>query len=375
MSPKPAGDPHAFLVRGEDASLVAQEARALIDRLVGDREASFVVEEHGSSGEDLDVRGVVDACLTPPFLGDRRVVVVRDAGRIGATEGAGLVAVVNEPLESTFLVLIGGAGTVPQALVKAVGSAGELIDANPGTGRDRTTWVTAQLRDGPVRFEAAARARVQAHLGDDLGRLAGIVDSLAAAYGEGASISVDELEPFLGSAGSVPPWELTDAIDSGSIPAALLALRRMLDAGGRHPTEVIGVLHRHYANMLRLDGVSEVDSNEAARLLGVKSPVCREEGHGAGAASRGRAHRPGDHPARGRRPGREGPDRTAARPRPGGAGGPAQPPAASAPDGAALGTTQQKKREEGTGVSRRRRSARRSAASAGTCGWPPGSCG
>jgi DNA polymerase-3 subunit delta len=267
----PTEEAHCYLVRGDDPILIAQEARALIDRLVGERESSFVVEEHGSSGEDLDVKAVIDACLTPPFLGDRRVIVVRDVGRVGTSEAAGLVRVVEDLLESTFLVMVGGGGTVPQPLVKAVGAVGALVDASPGTGRDRTTWVAGQLRDGPLRFDAAARARVQAHLGDDLGRLAGLVDSLVAAYGEGASVSIEELEPFLGSAGSVPPWELTDAIDSGSIPAALLALRRMLEAGGRHPTEVIGVLHRHYANMLRLDGVAEVDASEAAQLLGVRS--------------------------------------------------------------------------------------------------------
>src|ERR1700728_1011687 len=257
--PAGTGDVHTYLVRGDDPSLVAQEARTLIDRLVGQRESSFVVEEHGGPGEDLSARGVIDACLTPSFLGDRRVIVVRDAGRIGASEAAAMTAVVLDPLPSTVLVLVGGGGTVPQALVKAITANGEVIDASAGTGRERTNWVAGHLRDAPLRFDAGARARVQAHLGDDLGRRAGIIESLLAAYGEGASISIEELEPFLGSAGSVPPWELTDAIDSGSTPGALAALRRMLDAGGRHPTEVIGVLHRHYANMLRLDGVSEVD--------------------------------------------------------------------------------------------------------------------
>jgi len=266
------GNVGTYLVRGDDPSLVAQEARVLIDRLVGDRESSFVVEEHGASGEDLDVKAVIDACLTPSFLGDRRVVVVRDAGRIGAAEATELAAVVADPLPSTVLVLVGGGGTVPQAVVKAVTANGELVEASAGTGRDRTNWVAGHLRDAPLRFDAGARARVQAHLGDDLGRLAGIIESLVSAYGEGASISAEELEPFLGSAGAVPPWELTDAIDSGSIPGALLALRRMLEAGGRHPTEVIGVLHRHYSNMLRLDGKAQVDSAEAARLLGVRSP-------------------------------------------------------------------------------------------------------
>jgi DNA polymerase-3 subunit delta len=251
---------------------VAQEARGLIDRLVGEGESSFVVEEHGASGEDLDVKAVIDACLTPSFLGDRRVVVVRDAGRIGAAEAAALGAAVADPLPTTVLVLVGGAGTVPQALVKAVTANGELIDASAGTGRVRTSWVADHLKDAPLRFDAGARARVQAHLGDDLGRLAGLIETLVAAYGEGAPISIDELEPFLGSAGAVPPWDLTDAIDSGSIAGALSSLRRMLDAGGRHPTEVIGVLHRHYSNMLALDGITQLDSAEAAQLLGVRSP-------------------------------------------------------------------------------------------------------
>src|SRR5580658_7114219 len=93
-----AADVRTYLVRGDDPALVAQEARVLIDRLVGDRESSFVVEEHGASGEDLDVKAVIDACLTPSFLGDRRVVVVREAGRIGAGEAGGLAAMIADPL-------------------------------------------------------------------------------------------------------------------------------------------------------------------------------------------------------------------------------------------------------------------------------------
>ncbi len=259
------------LVRGDDPALVAQEARGVIDRLVGEREAGLVVEEHGASGAELDAKAVVDACLTPPLLADRRVVVVREAGRLGAADAGTLAELVADLPATTFLVLVGGGGTVPQVLMRAVSAVGELVEASAGTGRDRASWLAAHLRDAPVRLDAAARARIQTHLGDDLGRLAGILDSLAAAYGAGATVSVEELEPFLGSAGSVPPWELTDAIDAGSTASALAALRRMLDAGGRAPTEVLGVLHRHYAAMLRLDGLDEVDPSEAAELLGVRS--------------------------------------------------------------------------------------------------------
>jgi len=65
--------------------------------------------------------------------------------------------VVADPLPTTVLVLVGGAGTVPQALVKAVTANGELVDASAGTGRDRTSWVADHLKDAPLRFDAGAR--------------------------------------------------------------------------------------------------------------------------------------------------------------------------------------------------------------------------
>jgi DNA polymerase III subunit delta len=261
-----------YLVRGDDPSLVAQEARALIDRLVAGRDPALVVEEHGgSSAEDLDVGSVVDACATPPFLVDHRVVVVREAGRLNAADAARLAAAFADPVPSITLVLVAGGGTVPQALVKAVGAAGEVVDASAGTGRDRARWLAGQLEGAPVRLTAGAARRLGDHLGEDVGRLAGILQTLAAAYGEGASVGEEQLAPFLGEAGAVPPWDLTDAVDAGDAATALGALHRMTGAGGRAAPEVVAILHRHYSGMLRLDGAGVGSGEEAAALLGVRS--------------------------------------------------------------------------------------------------------
>ena len=76
------------MVKGDDPSLVAEAVRGLLAELVGDRPASMVVEEHGDpQADDLDAGPVLDALSTPPFLTDRRVVVVRGAGRLSAAEG------------------------------------------------------------------------------------------------------------------------------------------------------------------------------------------------------------------------------------------------------------------------------------------------
>ena len=110
---------------------------------------------------------------------------------------------------------------------------------------------------------------VEAHLGEDLSRLGSLLATLEAAYGTGATVGPDELEPYLGQPGSVPPWDLTDAIDKGETEAALKVLHRLMEAGDRHPLVVLAILHRHFGNILRVQSPAITSEGEAAEALGI----------------------------------------------------------------------------------------------------------
>jgi len=281
-------------VRGDDASLVGQQVHELLTGLVGTHDMAMVVEEHGGpAAEELDVGMVVDALTTPPMLTDRRIVVVREAGRLSSGDAGRLVACLDDPLPGVTLVLVAGGGTIPAALVKAVERQGSVIDTAVGTGRARTQWLVERLHAGPVKLDARAASRLGEHLGGDVSRLPGLLDTLAAAYGEGASIDEDRLEPFLGEAGTVAPWELTDAVDAGRTADALDALARLGGAGGFHPLALLAILHRHYQAMLRLDGSGVTTAEEAAARLGLRSAFparkALEQGRRLGSARLGRA--------------------------------------------------------------------------------------
>ena len=186
-----------------------------------------------------------------------------------------------------------GGGTIPAALVKAVDRVGPVVDAAVGTGRARTQWLVDRLHDAPGAPRRPGRPRLGDHLGGDLSRVQGLLDTLAAAYGPGAAIDTDQLEPFLGEAGRVAPWDLTDAIDAGDTAAALVALGRLLGPGGSHPLVVLSILHRHYQAMLRLDGAGVTSGDQAAALLGTRSAFparkALEQGRRLGPARLGRA--------------------------------------------------------------------------------------
>jgi DNA polymerase-3 subunit delta len=260
----------SYLVKGDDASLVAQEVRTLLAELVGDRDQALVVEEAGGpAGDDINVGAVVDACLTPPFLIDRRVVVLRDAGRLLTADVPRLVEVVQDPLPTTILVLVAGGGTIPAPLVKAVTSGGQIIDVATSRPADRKSWLAEHLRGAPVKLDAQAVQLLGQHVGEDLGRVEGLMSALAAAYGEGARLSADDVAPYLGEAGNVPRYELTDAIDRGDPAAALAVLHRMTEAGGLAAIQVLTTLNGHFSNMLALDGANISGERQAAEVLGI----------------------------------------------------------------------------------------------------------
>lgn len=255
------------IAKDDNPSVLANAVRTVLDDLVGDVDRAMALEEIG--GDDLAVAAVVEACQTPAFLADRRIVLVRDAGRWSSEQVAPLIDYLADPLPTTALVLVGGGGRISQKLVNAVAKHGRVIDATVPTGKARSGWLVEQVRHGPVHLDAAAAELVAAHLGEDVGRLAGLLDTLASAYGEGAKIGPMQVEPFLGTAGGAAPWDLTDAIDRGDTAAALVFLHRLLSAGERHALAVLAVLHRHYAAMLRLDGSGISSEAEAAAATGM----------------------------------------------------------------------------------------------------------
>ena len=202
------GDRRAGLPgQGDDPSLVAQAAQALLEpSWSASATRRLVVEEHGGpSASTTSTSGaVIDACTTPPFLIDRRVVVVRDAGRLARPTPPGWSPCLADPPPASVLVLVAGGGTVPAALIKAVDgdrrggrhrgrSRGEP-DAVAGRPASTTPRSASTPRPPPVWASTWATTWAGCQ---------GILETLAAAYGEGAT-RADQLEPFLGEAGAVP---------------------------------------------------------------------------------------------------------------------------------------------------------------------------
>ncbi|HEX6310088.1 MAG TPA: DNA polymerase III subunit delta [Acidimicrobiia bacterium] len=277
------------VVRGDDPILREEVVARLVGKLVGDDDRTLALEEltvpgragagegdddepGGAEGRGQVVAAALNSVQSPPFMTGRRVVVLRDAGNLAAADAEPLIAYLADPMESTALVFVAGGGRLPANLTKALKTAKA---AEVGPRAEKTADVLAQhARDAELDLRPDARQRVTEHLGEDAGRVPGLVEVLAAAFGTGAAIGADDVEPYLGGAGAVPGYELTNAIEAGDVPGALATLHRMTTATGprqarpMHPLQVLGLLQSYYRRILRLDDPDLRGPSDAVAALG-----------------------------------------------------------------------------------------------------------
>jgi DNA polymerase-3 subunit delta len=279
-----------YLVKGTDPLLRDRVVDDLVTEILGRDDPTLALEEitipgrasagddsdapggpGGGEGRDVAVAAVLNAAGSPPFMTEHRVVVVRDAGALGARDVDGIVRYLDDPLDTTVLVFVAGGGTMPPALTKKLKEVKAQERAPESEKTDKVLVATAHAA-GVLLGSDAARL-ISSHLGDDAGRVGALVDVLAAAAGPGTTLGVDDVRPYLGEAGAVPSYQLTNAIEAGDPALSLEILHRLLTVSSpqqpkpMHPLQVMGMLTGYYRRILRLDDPSVRSAADAVAAL------------------------------------------------------------------------------------------------------------
>jgi DNA polymerase-3 subunit delta len=183
-----------------------------------------------------------------------------------------LVEYLEHPVDSTHLVL-SASGKLAKSVSDALKRAGATVIATtpPAKRQELVTWFLERFGEAGLTLEPMALNQIIDWLGEDQARLPGLIDVLVSTYGTSRKLSSDDVAAFLGDAGSVKPWDLTDAIDAGDSAKAIDMLHRMTRSGEYHPLQVMALLHTHFSKLMRLDGPELHSANDVLTLIGGKS--------------------------------------------------------------------------------------------------------
>ncbi len=289
--PAAAGDvPASTWSRGDDAVAGgARRSTSLLERRWwATGTPPLVVEEHGGPGaDDLDVGVVVDACTTP-------AVPDRPAGGGGPRRRPpapptppGWWPPGGPAARRSCWCWWPAAAPSRQALVKAVdrvGSGGRHRRRHR-PGPDASGSSTAS-HDAPVRLDARAATRLgRAPGGGPQPAGQGMLETLAAAYGAGATVDDGPARALPGRGrrgGAVGPDRRHRRRGHGRGPGGAAA--GCSEPGGSQPLEVLAILHRHYQAMLRLDGAGVTLGRGGGRAARHAQRLPGQEGAGPGPA-------------------------------------------------------------------------------------------
>lgn len=271
----------AYVISG-DESMIGLELTDLVDRLVGDNDRSMMVDDFDCADSRTHVGSIADSLTTMPLFTERRIVVIRNVHSLSESNedpsamDTLVQAVASRADEVDVVATV--TGRQPKAFADVMKEAkAETIGTSVGTSqRDRAEWVEVHLVEAGLSCAADVPGVIARWLGGDHSRLAGLVKTLVSAYGENAKVTRTDVEAFLGQAGSVAPWDLTDAIDDGDTRRALLMLHRFMGDGQAHPLQVVAVLANRYAQMMKLDGRGVRSAADAVAVLGGKEFTARK---------------------------------------------------------------------------------------------------
>jgi DNA polymerase-3 subunit delta len=199
--------------------------------------------------EILDARtagaeAIVQAALTLPWLGARRLVVARGVESLPAKAAEILGAYAKGPNPSTALVLLAeapldGGHWLLRALPPAV-----VVAAPALAGRALAGWLRAHAKAVGYELGEDAAGLLVELSGDDLTRLVGEVEKAALAGGpDNRRVTVAEVRAVVGEHRLRHVFELTRALSARDVPAALGVLESLLNAGVE-PLAVLGMLTR-----------------------------------------------------------------------------------------------------------------------------------
>jgi DNA polymerase III subunit delta len=254
----------AYLLTGE--SFLAEEALDEIRRSESTDVLSEVTFDPSSEAAEL-----VEALETASLLGDRRLVVIRDAQDLKKDHAEALAGYLESPSPSSVLVMVASGRTKLDAVVR---SKGDVIALEAPKGRRLVTWLRDRARARRLKLdERGAWALVDA-VGNELRDLDAALEQLATGIGTEATVDAAKVRSMFARLADERIYAFTDAVGDRRLPLATSTLRRLLDQGDE-PLVLFGALVAHIRRLLRARRYVDQGARVVGDALGL--PTWRAE--------------------------------------------------------------------------------------------------
>lgn len=236
-----------YLLFGAESYLRDLAAHAIKDMcLKGASLREF--NEASYSLASTDVQQAIAAAEQLPMMASRRVVEIRDFGKLREADEEALMRYLARPVESSTVIFIADDLDKRRKLSKTLLDVCVAVEFAPLSDTELAEWAKKRLRDLKVQTDERTLHQIVALVGSDVRTLSNELEKLAtAALGSGL-ISMEMVDTLVGRSRELSNFELADHLIAKNRKRALQTLRRLLDDGAE-PVMLIGLIGSNYRRL------------------------------------------------------------------------------------------------------------------------------
>ena len=235
-----------YFLYGPETYLRDQAARAITDEALRDT----LLREFNDSSFNLtsdEVRDALAIVEQLPMMSQRRVVRIKNFGKLSEDEENLLLEYLERPVETSVVIFIGDEIDKRKKLAKTLMSQA-AFEFQPLKAPELQSWIRAHLKKLKMDIEPAAGRRILDVVASDLNTLTNELNKLAAAALPSDLITTELIDQLTGRSREHMNWELTDHILARNRRAALNTLKDLLD-DQVEPVMLIGLIGGTYRRM------------------------------------------------------------------------------------------------------------------------------
>ncbi len=266
----PGERPQVYLLLGEEDARADDALGTLLDALLPaeERALNLDVVEAG----EVPVQEIITRCETLPFLGARRVVVVRRAEALRAPEQDALAAYLDHGPPPSVLILVAGSLDRRRRLYTVLQRAGRVVPCDRLSPGDLPGWVRARAAAEGKAITPEAVRTLLGLVGGGLRELGLEIAKLAAYAGERRTITAEDVRAIASRVAEATVFELMDAVGRREASRALRLLGTVI-AMGEPPARILYLLEDQFRMLLRTQALLERRAGraEVREVLGARA--------------------------------------------------------------------------------------------------------
>ncbi len=241
--------PKVCLIYGNEDYFVSKAVDLLMEKVVNPEQRSFNLDVF--DGTETTSEEVLSSILSFPFVGERRLSVVRRFDRMEKKHKLDIAGHLGDAPESNVVCLVGGELKITDEPYKTIAASFETLTFNRLKGPELSEFLMDTARSLGKELGAGAADLLVDMTGDSVGDLISEIEKLSLYVGDAKKIEIEDVSTVVGRSRSFNIFELQRAVGERNTVRAQEIAAKMLETGEK-PVYMNFMLAKYFLNLLEV---------------------------------------------------------------------------------------------------------------------------